>query len=482
MNDRELMLLTGWKQREMVVRRDATSRELTEASLRRIDALDSQLNAFLTVDRDGALAAADAADAAVKESHDPAAELGPFHGVPISIKDVEATKDLKTTFGCKLYEDWVPDFDSIVVERVRRSGAVIVGKTNTPEFGNSDETYTKIAPPCNNPWDPTRTPGGSSGGAAASLISGMVSIATGSDGGGSIRLPCAHCGLYGMKATLGRIPRFGSVARPAVNLTSSSGPMTRTVKDTALLLQALSGHDSRDPSSLRQPMPDYVGSLQGGVKGMRIGFSTDLGFAAVDADVARSVTDSAKVFEDMGAHVEEAGLKLDPPPFEYWWTIWAANAKAMYGHLVEANVEDLMSYTVEMAYRGAHVTGADYSRALRQADELRTLLGDYFEKYDLLITPTAAVTAYKHRTPPKTIVGKPALETAAGIAYGTIPFTMAFNLSWNPAASIPCGFDSGGMPMGLQIVGDLSDEVGVLRASAAFEEARPWADNLPKVI
>ena len=482
MNDRDLLLLPAWKQREMVVHKEVSSRELVKASLRRIEGLDSQLHAFITVDHDRALETADTADAAVKESNNPAVELGPFHGVPISIKDMEVTKGLRTTLGCRLYEDWVPDYDSVVVERVRKSGAVIIGKTNTPEFGNSGETYTKIAPTCNNPWDLTRTPGGSSGGAAASVVSAMVSIATGTDGGGSVREPCAFSGLYGIKATHGRIPRFGGKARPAVNLTSASGPMTRTVKDTAMLMQALSGHDGRDPVSLRQPAPDFVGATHGGIRGMRIGYSIEMGYAPVDPDIAKSVTDSVKVFEDLGAHVEEAGLELDPPPFEYWWTIWAANEKAMYGHLVEAHVEDLMPYTVEMVFHGVQVTGAEYSQALRQADEYRALLGDYFEKYDLLILPTTAVTAYKHRTPPETIGGKPALKTAAGIPFGALPFTMAFNISWNPAASIPCGFDSNGLPMGLQIVGNIGDEAMVLRASVAFEEARPWADRLPPVI
>ena len=476
------MLLPGWKQREMVVSKEILSRELVEASLRRIEAVDDQLHAFITVDREGALATADAADSEVADAGDAANELGPFHGVPISVKDLELTKGLRTTLGCKLYEDWVPEFDSIVVERLRKSGAVIVGKTNTPEFGNSAETRTKIAPACNNPWDVARTPGGSSGGAAVSVVSAMVSIATGTDGGGSVRLPCAFAGLYGIKPTQGRIPRYGGVSQPATNQTSSTGPMTRTVKDTAMLLQALAGQDSRDPGSLRQPVPDYASALEGGAKGVRICYSVDLGYAAVDADIGKSVTDSAKVFEQLGAHVEEAPLKIDPPPFEYWWTIWTGNQKAMYGHLVEKHLDDLMPYTVSMNYHGAQLSAAEYSSALRQADTHRALLEDYFERFDLLILPTTAVTAYKHSTPPETIGGKPALETAAGIPYGALPFTMLFNISWHPAASIPCGFDSNGLPMGLQIVGALGDESSVLRASAAFEVARPWADALPPVI
>ncbi|MBI4220498.1 MAG: amidase [Chloroflexi bacterium] len=480
MSDQELMFMPAHRQRELVVQKKVSSRELTEASLRRIDALDPQLHAFITVDHEGALKAAEAADKAVGQSRNPA-ELPPLIGVPISVKDLELTKGLRTTLGCKIYENWIPESDSIVVERVRKSGAVIVGKTNTPEFGNSAETFTKVAPACNNPWDITRTPGGSSGGAAASVVAGQVAIATGTDGGGSVRLPCHFTGLYGIKPTQGRIPRYGGVAKPATNQTSSSGPMTWNVLDSAILMKAISGHDSRDPGSLRQPVPDFPSHCQGGARGMRIGYTVDCGFAPVDPAIAKSVTDSAKVFESLGAHVEDAKLKFDPPPFEYWYVVWCGNQKAMYGHLVEEHLEDLMPYTVSMNYRGAQITAAQYSAALRQADAMRCQMGDVFEKFDLIIMPTAAVTAFPHRNPPKEIGGKPAMKSLAGIPYGALPFTMAFNISWHPAASIPCGFDSQGMPIGLQLVSDLSDEATLLRASAAFEEAKPWGAKRPKV-
>ena len=479
-DDRELMQLPGWKQRGMVVNREISSRELVEASLRRIEAVDGQIHAFLTVDKDGALAAADAADRAVARASNAASELGPFHGVPISIKDLEVTKGLRTTLGCKLYENWVPDYDSIVVERVRKSGAVIVGKTQTAEFGNAGESYNKVGPTTNNPWNVERTAGGSGGGGAASIAAAMVPIGTGTDGGGSVRIPCALNGIFGIKATMGRIPRYGGVARPATNQTSSSGPTTRYVKDTAILLQALSGHDSRDTSSLRAPVPDFVGGLDGSLKGMKIGWSIDMGVSPIEPDIEKAVHDAATTFSELGADVVEAPLQLDIPPFAYWWTVWAGNQAAMYGHLVESDLEDLMHYTVAMNYYGVQLTAADYSRALKQADALRTELGDYFEKYDLLILPTTAVTAYPHRSPPDTVAGQPC-KTIAGLSYSAIPMTMAFNISWNPAASMPIGFDRDRLPIGLQVVGDLHDEATVLRACAAYEEARPWADKLPPV-
>jgi aspartyl-tRNA(Asn)/glutamyl-tRNA(Gln) amidotransferase subunit A len=479
-SDRELMFMPAYRQRELILQKKVSSRELVEASLRRIDALDGQLHAFITVDRDGALKAADAADRLVASARGTEG-LPPLIGVPISIKDLELTKGLRTTLGCKVYESFVPESDSIVVERVRKAGGVIVGKTNTPEFGNSAETYTKVAPACNNPWDVTRTPGGSSGGAAASVAAGMVATSTGTDGGGSVRLPCHFTGLYGIKPTQGRIPRYGGVARPATNQTSTSGPMTWTVLDSAILMKALSGHDSRDPGSLRQPVPDFPSFCKGGVRGMKVAYTVDAGFANVDPEIADSVIASAKVFESLGAHVEDAKLKFNPPPFDYWYTVWCGNQKAMYGHLVEEKLADLMPYTVAMNYRGAQITAAQYSAALRQADALRCQLGDFFEKFDLLLMPTAAVTAFPHQDPPTAIGGKPTIKSEAGIPYGALPFTMAFNISWNPAASIPCGFDSRGLPIGLQLVTDLSGEATLLRASAAFEEAKPWHAKRPGV-
>ena len=481
MNDRDLMTLPGWKQRDMVVSGELSSRELAEASLRRIEALDDRINAFVTVDREGALAAADAADAAVRAASDPAAELGPFHGVPISIKDLEPTKGLRTMMGSVVYRDWVPDYDSVVVERIRDSGAVIVGKTNTPEFGNLGETYTKIAPTCNNPWDLTRIPGGSSGGAAASVAAAMTSIASASDGGGSTRGPAGFCGLSGIKATHGRVPRYGGIGRPTVNLIAGSGPITRHVRDTATLLQALSGHDPRDPISLRGPVPDFVGSLDDGVRGLRVGYGVEFGVTVADPDVDAAVKGAASTFEELGANVEEAPVRFDPQPADFYYPVWIANQVAMYGHLFKEHLEELMPYTVRLNYFGLQVTGAEVTEALGQADVLRSRLADYFEEFDLLLLPTTYVTAYRHQSPPDTVGGKPVLVSKHGSPYGVAPFTMAFNISWNPAASVPCGFDRDGLPIGLQIVGAIGDDATVLRAAAAFEAARPWADKLPPV-
>ncbi len=477
LNDRDLMFLPGRVQRQMIVRGEISSVELTQAALRRIKALDKKLNAFITLDEAGSLKAAKAADSAQAKGGD----LGVFHGVPISVKDLETTKGLRTTLGCKVYRDWVPDFDSVVVERVRKMGAIILGKTNTPEFGNREETYSQVHAACNNPWDVKRHPGGSSGGAAASIASGMCAIATGTDGGGSVRLPASFCGIFGHKPTHGRWPRYGGVAKMALNPTSTSGPMTNDVADAALMMQAISGHDRRDSGSLRGVPPDPVPDLNNGVRGWRIGYSLDMGFAQVNDDVAAAFEGAVKAFEELGAKVSKAPMKFDPPPRDYWWPVWCGNQVAMYGALAEERPHDLMDYTLDMVKHGRTLTAADFTRAMRQAEIHRLMLHQMFEEYDIILTPGHAAVAWPHRQPPKQVGRVQADGQLAGISYGAIPFTMEFNISWHPASSIPCGFGEGGMPVGLQVVGAHDRDDMVLRACRAFELARPWVQKRPAV-
>ena len=477
MNDRELMFLPAHEQRRMVVDKEISSVELTQASLRRIAELESQLNAFITLDEEGALKAATEADSALAEGSEP----GEFHGVPIAVKDLEVTKGLRTTLGSAHFKDWIPDYDSVVVERLRSTGAVILGKTNTPEFGNREETFTDIAPTCNNPWDVSRIPGGSSGGTAAAIASGMCSIGTGSDGGGSIRLPASFCGIFGHKPTHGRIPRFGGQAKPAYNSAGTSGAMSLDVRDSAILNQALSGFDRRDSGSVKSPVPDHLTELESGVQGMRIGTTMTLGISDVNEDVAVAIEDGWRAFEELGADVESLDLKFEPIPREAWWTLWTAGQVAMYGHLEDENPENLMPYTREMIAHGRTLTGADVAAALRNVQLLQLQLHELFEDYDLIFAPTNAAVAWPHLDPPTQIGSKSNDDEMAGINYGAIPFTMIFNSSFNPASSVPVGFGEGGMPVGMQIIGGFDQDPTVLRASRAFEQARPWRDNRPPV-
>ena len=477
MNDRELMFLSAHEQRRLIAEKAISSVEMVEASYRRITELEPQLNAFITLDEEGALSAARKADEQLAKGKN----LGVLHGVPIAVKDLEVTKGLRTTLGSTFFKNWIPDYDSVAVERLRATGAVILGKTNTPEFGNREETFTDIAATCNNPWDPSRMPGGSSGGTASAIAAGMCSIGTGSDGGGSVRLPASFCGIFGHKPTHGRIPRYGGQAKPAYNSAGTSGPMSNDVRDSAILNQALSGFDVRDPGSIKTAVPDYLIELEDGVDQMRIGTTMTLGISDVNDDVATAVENSWAAFSELGANVEKLAIAFDPIPREAWWTLWTAGQVAMYGHLADERPEDLMPYTLEMIEHGRTLTGADVSLALRNVQNLQLQLHQVFQEYDLILAPTNAAVAWPHLQPPEKIGSEINQDEMAGINYGAIPFTMVFNSSFNPASSIPCGFGEAGMPVGLQIIGGYDDDATVLRASRAFEQVRPWIGDRPSI-
>lgn len=477
MNDRELMFLPAHTQRQMISDGEISSVEMTEASLRRIAELEPKLNAFITLDEEGALAGAREADSRQASGE----TTGSLNGVPIAVKDLEVTKGLRTTLGSTFFEDWVPDYDSVAVERLRATGAVILGKTNTPEFGNREETFTNVAPTCNNPWDVSRMPGGSSGGTAAAIAAGMCSIGTGSDGGGSVRLPASFCGIFGHKPTHGRIPRFGGQAKPAYNSAGTSGPMSNDVRDSAILNQALAGFDARDPGSVKSETTDYLVELEDGVAGMRIATTMTLGISDVNDDIATAVEGAWSAFSEQGANVSALDIKFDPIPRDAWWTLWTAGQVAMYGHLADEAPENLMPYTLDMINHGKTLSGADVSAALRDVQNLQLQMHQLFEEYDLVLAPTNAAVAWPHLDPPSEIGAKKNDDQMAGIDYGAIPFTMVFNSSFNPASSVPVGFGEGGMPVGMQIIGAYDDDATVYRGSRAFERARPWTGVRPTV-
>ena len=467
----ELAFMSAVELAQAIRQKKVSSLEGTENFFQRIDRLDSQLNSYLTLCRDQALADARAADEAVQRG----SELGPLHGVPISIKDLEMTKGVTTTMGSAVFRHRVPDMDSIVVERVKASGAIMLGKTNTPEFGQSGTTENKLGDPCRNPWNTERTPGGSSGGAAAALAAGLCTVSIGSDGGGSIRIPASFTGVFGIKPTQGRVPRYGGYGRPSANHFSQSGPITRTVADSALLLQVVAGPDSRDVTSMRQPAPDFSASLGAGVKGMRLAWSSDFGYAAVDPGVVEITKQAARLFADMGGIVEDAGLKMEDP-FQAFWDVFATAAYTSYGHLLEEHRNDFSDYGLKSIEHGQEVTGADMSRAIHQVDRIGRRLEDFFDDFDLLLSPTMAVPAFPIDQRPSVIGGR-----TVEPFWGFLPFTYPINMSGQTAASVPCGYSADGMPIGLHIIGPRGSEAKVLQASAAFEQAQPWSGKRPGV-
>lgn len=471
MSEKDLAFTPAWQLKNLLKAKEVSPVELTDLYLRRIEELNPKLNAFITVTADLALAQAKDAERKLARGD----SEGLLLGIPICIKDLEITKDIRTTIGSRVFENTVPQQDSVVVERIRKSGAIILGKTNTPEFGLSGTNENLLGDACRNPWNLDRTSGGSSGGSAAALAAGLSPIATATDGGGSIRIPASFCGLYGIKPTLGRVPRVGGLGRPSPNLTSQSGPITRDVTDAALLLQVMAGYDYRDDIAIREDHTDYLAAMEQVAKRMRVAWSPDLGYAAVDPEVAQLSKKGVEVFQELGCEVEEAGLTLEYP-MPSFLDIFSTNAYASYGHLYHEYGELLTDYAKQSLHRGSEVTGADYARAILATQRMRAQVDTVMEKYDLLVTPTMAVSAFPVEQFPEVIAGQ-----EVNPRWDYLPFTPVFNLTGHPAASIPCGFSDDGMPIGLHIIGKRGAETAVLQASAAFEKARPWAQLRPAV-
>lgn len=444
--------------------------ELTDYFLARIEKHDAKVNAFLTITDD--LARTQAKDAEKAVLNDEA--LGPLHGVPTAIKDLVLTQGIRTTMGSRIYENSVPETDDLIVERLKQAGAIILGKTNTPEFGHRGTTENLLGDACRNPWNLSRTAGGSSGGAAAALIAGLSPIAPGSDGGGSIRIPGAFCGVYGIKPTQGRVPRlYTSPGR--WGQFSQNGPMTLNVRDAALTFQVLAGPDHRDPTCLQDPAPDFSSGLRGGVKGLKIAWSKNYGYAPVDSEVANCVAKAVNTFSDLGAEIEE----IDPPIngeqiFETFKTIFWSDYSSVYDGLLDSSSNDL-THEVRLGLQEARSWSVGkVINALHELEWHRERMKRFFNDVDLLLSPALAVAAFPIQEFPRLIDGQ-----SVDQMWGYTPFTFPINMSGQTAATVPCGFSSEGLPIGLHIVGPKGGEIQVIRASAAFEEAQPWQHHRP---
>jgi aspartyl-tRNA(Asn)/glutamyl-tRNA(Gln) amidotransferase subunit A len=438
-----------------------------EALLSRIERLNPKVNAYCTLLPDEAMRAARRAEADVMEGK----ALGPLHGVPVSIKDLVPTRGVRTTYGSRVYEHFVPETDAIIVERLKAAGAIIMGKTNTPEFGFMGLTDNFIFGLTRNPWNLERHAGGSSGGAAAAVAAGLGPLAVGSDGGGSIRIPSSFCGCFGLKPSYGRIPR--GPGRPDWQTLSHLGPITRTVADAALMMEVVSGRDDRDRHSLPETGLRYLPLPEGDLKGMRIAWSPDLGYALVDPKVLATVSAAVAAFESLGAEVEAVSPQLEPPGSSFF-AIWGVTFAANYLEFLEEWRERMHPRLVAMIERARDILATDYARAVRAREELWQSLRPLFEEYDLLLTPTTAVAAFN-----VSVYEVTEIAGVKGTALDWTPFTYPFNFTGQPAASVPCGWTDEGLPVGLQIVGRRFDDAGVLRAAAAFERARPWAQRRP---
>ncbi len=439
--------------------RQASPVEATKAALARIEKLNPVLNAFNLVAADQALAAAKESEARWMRRE----PKGLVDGVPTSIKDLLLTRGWPTLRGSKTVDAKGPwNDDAPCVARLREHGAVLLGKTTTPEFGWKGVTDGPLTGITRNPWDPAKTPGGSSGGGAAAVAAGMGPLTVGTDGGGSIRIPCSFTGLFGLKPTFGRVPAwplspFGTVAHV--------GPMTRTVADSALMLNVLSLPDARDWLALPHDPRDYRIGLDEGVHGLRIAYSADLGYAQVDDEVAQIVRTAALRFAELGARVEEhdPGFEDQGPVFAAHWFSGAAYLLRNFTPEQKAMMDPGL---VEVAAQGAKITMLETIDAAQKRGALGVLMNRFHQDYDLLLTPTLPLAAFE--------AGKEIADVVKEKRWTDwSPFSYPFNLTQQPAASIPCGFTKSGLPVGLHIVGPRYADALVLRAARAFETLMP---------
>jgi len=485
----QLAFLPLAEQARRVRDRELSARALTEHYLERIGARDGQLGAYLHVDHDGALAAADAVDAALAAGGDP----GPLAGVPLALKDILVTRDLPTTAGSRMLEGWRPPYDATCVDRLRRAGAVILGKTNMDEFAMGSSTERSAFGPCRNPWDPERVPGGSSGGSAAAVAAGLCAGALGTDTGGSIRQPAALCGIVGIKPTYGRVSRWGVIA--FASSLDQVGPMTRTVEDSALLLEVLCGHDPLDSTSIDAPAPRLRDALGADVRGLRLGLPSEwFDEPGMDPEVRAAVDAAAARLRELGAEVVPVSLPHSGVALPTYYLIAPAEASSnlarydgvrygrraggagdslvdMYRHSRGAGfgpevVRRIMlgTFALRAGYYDAYYRKAQQARALIKADFDRA-----FERVDLVLGPTSPTAAFR--------LGEKTDDPYA--MYLADVFTLGCNLAGLPGASVPCGFTAAGLPVGLQLIGRPLDEATLVRAAAACERAWPQTRRPP---
>ncbi|WP_067176924.1 amidase [Microtetraspora niveoalba] len=455
--------LSATEMSELLLSKQVSAVELTEAHLRRIEEVDGRVNAIVTPTPDLALDLARRADAALARGE----VLGPLHGLPVAHKDLVDTAGVRTTYGSRLYADHVPTEDDLLVRRVRAAGGVMIGKTNTPEFGTGSHTVNEVFGVTRNPYDLSRSAGGSSGGATAALASGMVPLADGSDMGGSLRNPASFCNVAGLRPTPGRVPSRSEHA--AWFTLGVPGPMARTVADLALFMRAIAGFAPCSPYAVREGGEVFGASLEMDVRQVRIAYSPDLGGLPVDGETARVTAEGAGTLSEMGARVELVDLDLSDAEDAFriqraWFYALSYGGLTGVGPNVAWNVEE-----------GRKVTGEDLARAERLRTGLYHRMNAFFDEYDFLIAPVSQVPPFPADDPyVREVAGRPMPDYLAWMRS-----CYWISVLSAPAMSVPCGFTSGGLPVGLQIVGRPWADLDVLRLGLAFERATRCGERRP---
>ncbi len=481
-----LTALTIHEASDKLRRREFSSVELTAAVFERIAATDDKVRAYLTLAHDQAIEQAKSADEKLKSGANPA----PLLGIPIAVKDNFLTRGLRTTCASRILGDFIPPYNGSTVERLLSAGAVIVGKTNLDEFAMGSSAENSAFFPTHNPWNLDRIPGGSSGGSAAAVAADLCIAALGTDTGGSIRQPAACCGVVGLKPSYGRVSRYGIIA--FASSMDQVGPLTKDVRDSALLLQAIAGHDPADSTSANQSVPDYSAALNGNIKGLRIGISKEYFVPGMQPLVYKAVQDAIRELGKNGAVIVDIALPYTEYAVAVYYIIATAEASSnlarydgmRFGH--RADAKDLTDtymisrdegFGAEVKRRimlGTYVLSAGYYDAYYlKAQRVRTLIkndfDEAFKRCDVILTPTAPTTAFK--------IGEKIQDPLQ--MYLSDIFTISINLAGLPAISLPCGFDGENMPIGLQIIGKHFDETTVLRTAHAYEQATQWHTRKP---
>jgi len=471
-NATDLCFTSAVELAELIRRRALSPVEIIRAVLERIDQLNTLLGAYVMVHAERALAEARAAEQAVMAG----TALAPLHGIPVSIKDTLWTAGERTTYGSRLQAEFVAPQDAPSVARLRAAGAIFVGRTNLPEFAWRGSTDNPLFGESRNPWDPTRTPGGSTGGGAAAVAAGLGPLALGSDGAGSIRIPASFCGLVGFKPTFGRVPMYPAAG--GNELVAHVCPLARTVRDVALMMNAIARHDRRDAFALPDDGVDYLAACDEPLAGprggapLRIAWSPDLGYAPVEAETREIAETAVRAFSEIGLTLEEASPDLGDPSVILKTLYGGAQGAAHAARPAEQKAlmdPELVAY----AEASAGLSVVEYLSAVAARQALADALRRFFERYDLLLTPTLCLPAF-----PLGVVGP---SEVAGRKVTHLGWTLCypFNYSGQPAVSIPAGWTASGLPVGLQVVGRRLEDALVLRAAATFETLRPWAGRRP---
>jgi aspartyl-tRNA(Asn)/glutamyl-tRNA(Gln) amidotransferase subunit A len=455
---------------QRVRRKEISPVEVVQKTLERIEKLDSRLNSYITVLAEQAVAEARIAEREIQRGN----YRGPLHGLPIAVKDIFATRGVRTTAGSKILSDWVPDYDATVVTRLRNAGAVLIGKTNMHEFSYGVTSDNPHYGPVRNPWDPKRIPGGSSGGSGAAVATSLCAAALGSDTGGSIRIPAAACGVVGLKPTYGRVSRYGVV--PFAWSLDHVGPITRTVEDAAALLKVLAGQDTKDRTSSQLPVPEYTQVLKESVSGVRLGIPQNFFFEHVDSEILSAVRAAIKVLERLGAR--SVAVKLEH--FEYCSAaaaqITLVEAASYHEPYVRGRSQDYGDDVRLRLYAARNFLATDYVKSQRARTLLQQDLAQAFEQVDAIVTPTLPA--------PPPPIGEYFVQSGdmrEHVIDAFIRFNNPFNLTGLPAISVPCGFGSANLPIGLQIVGKPFDEATVLRLAHAYQAHTEWHKKHPSL-